>query len=221
MAPAWHRGHKSIAEGPGEKAGETTKENGLKLSRRFDRAFSMAIELHGEQKRKGSGVPYMGHLLAVTAIVIDDGGTENEAIAALLHDGPEDRGGEETLERIRVEFGDEVAEIVEALSDTFEAVKPPWEERKQAYLDKLRNKPDTDLTRNILRVSLADKLHNARAVKLDWEREGEKVWSHFNASKEQTLWYYRTLGEIYREKLGDTPLVKTYLQAELELRDLK
>jgi len=192
----------------------------MNLTRRFDRAFNMAIELHGEQKRKGSGVPYMGHLLGVTAIVIDDGGSENEAIAALLHDGPEDQGGAETLERIRGEFGGEVAEIVDALSDTFKAKKPPWPERKKAYLSSLREKPKTELTRKILRVSMADKIHNARAVKFDWQREGEKVFDHFNASKDETLWYYRTLGEIYQEKLGDTPLVKTYLQAEAELREL-
>jgi len=192
----------------------------MKLSERFGKAFDLAFELHGGGERKGSGVPYMGHLLGVTAIVIDDGGSEDEAIAALLHDGPEDEGGKETLERIRKEFGDEVAGIVEALSDTFEAVKPPWKERKQVYLDKLRDKPDTELTGKILRVSMADKIHNARAVKFDWQREGEKVFNHFNASKEETLWYYRTLGEIYQEKLGDTPLVKTYLQAEAELREL-
>ena len=108
---------------------------------RFKRAFDLALELHGTQTRKGSEIPYMGHLLGVTSIVIDDGGSETEILAALLHDGPEDAGGEETLDRIRTEFGDEVAQIVDLLSDTFEDPKPPWKARKEACLADLNDLP--------------------------------------------------------------------------------
>ena len=165
-------------------------------------------------------VPYMGHLLGVAAIVNDDGGSENEIIAALLHDGPEDHGGLETLNLIRENFGDEVADIVEALSDTFKDDKPEWKQRKVAYLGSLREKPDDELSRKVLRVSLADKLYNVRAIALDWEREGDGVWARFRASREDQLWYYESLGAIYHEKLGDSPLVRTYLSAEAALREL-
>lgn len=193
----------------------------MKLGEEFERAFDLALELHGEDERKGSKVPYMGHLLGVTAIVIDDGGSESEIIAALLHDGPEDHDGRETLRRIRQEFGDEVADIVEALSDTFEKEKPEWKQRKTDYFQSLRNKPDNELTKKVLRVSIADKLYNARAVSFDFGREGDEVWSRFNAPKDDQLWYYRSLGEIYSEKLGsDNPLVKAYLKAEADLKQL-
>lgn len=193
----------------------------MKLSERFQKGFELAFELHGNHERKGSGVPYMGHLLGVTAIVIDDGGTENEAIAALLHDGPEDQGGLATLERIRRDFGDEVADIVKALSDTFEEEKPEWKQRKEDYLDKLRQTPDDDLGSKILRVSLADKIYNVRAIAFDYDVEGEKVWDRFSASMEDSLWYYKSLGEVYSEKLGsDGPLIKAYLRDEANLRSL-
>ena len=193
----------------------------MKLSERFQEGFELAFELHASQERKGSKVPYMGHLLGVAAIVIDDGGTENEAIAALLHDGPEDQGGLATLERIRQEFGDEVADIVKALSDTFEEKKPEWKQRKIDYLEELSKTPDDDLGAKILRVSLADKVYNVRAIAFDYGSEGEKVWDRFNGSKEDSLWYYRSLGEVYSEKLGaDEPLVKAYLRDEANLRSL-
>ena len=184
---------------------------------RFKRAFDLALELHGKQTRKGSEIPYMGHLLGVTSIVIDDGGSENEIIAALLHDGPEDAGGEETLARIRNEFGDEVAEIVEHLSDTFEDPKPPWKARKEAYLADLKALPADDFGRKVLRVSLADKLHNVRSILLDRYEVGEAIWDRFSAPKEESLWYYQSLADIYEEKLGETALVLTFIDAATEL----
>src|SRR5262245_33541966 len=126
---------------------------------RFDRALDCAHKWHGDQERKGSGVPYIGHLLGVTAIVIDDGGSEDEAIAALLHDAAEDQGGEVKLDQIEGEFGPDVRRMVAELSDTFEDPKPPWRERKQAYLDHL-----SECTPGALRISLEDKLYNARAI---------------------------------------------------------
>lgn len=177
---------------------------------RFNRAFGLALELHGKQARKGTGIPYMGHLLGVTSIVIDEGGTESEVLAALLHDGPEDAGGEETLARIRDEFGGEVAEIVDHLSDTFEDPKPPWKERKETYLARLRAMPSAELTGKVLRVSLADKLHNARSILLDRHDVGEAIWERFNGGRDGSLWYYDTLAGIYEEKLGPTALVAEF-----------
>lgn len=187
-------------------------------SERLKAAFALTLELHGEQTRKGSEIPYLGHLLGVTSIVIDDGGSEEEIIAALLHDGPEDAGGEETLARIREEFGDEVAEIVDHLSDTFEDPKPPWKARKELYLAELEVLPVDDFGRKVLRVSLADKLHNVRSIRLDLEGVGEKVWDRFNGGKEGSLWYYQSLSDIYGEKLGEEePLVLAFIAAVSEL----
>lgn len=180
---------------------------------RFTRAIDLALELHGDQTRKGSEIPYMGHLLGVTSIVIDDGGSESEILAALLHDGPEDAGGEATLARIRDEFGDEVAEIVDHLSDTFEDPKPEWLARKESYLASLKAMPADDFGRKVLRVSLADKLHNVRSILLDRDEEGEVIWDRFTGTKEGSLWYYQSLADIYEDKLGETPLVHEYVDA--------
>jgi (p)ppGpp synthase/HD superfamily hydrolase len=171
-------------------------------SDRFRRAFGLALELHGEQNRKGSDVPYMGHLLGVTSIVIDDGGSEEEVLAALLHDGPEDAGGEKTLARIDEEFGGQVAEIVYHLSDTFEEPKPAWKERKENYLSELELMPDAAIGRKVLRVSLADKLHNVRSILLDRHQAGEAIWERFNGGKEGSIWYFESLRDIYEKKLG-------------------
>lgn len=185
---------------------------------RLVRAFELAQRLHGEQARKGSEIPYLGHLLGVTSIVIDDGGSENEIIAALLHDGPEDAGGEETLALIREEFGDEVAAIVDHLSDTFEDPKPPWKARKEKYLADLENLPVDELGRKVLRISLADKLHNVRSILLDLDRVGDDVWDRFTGGKEGSLWYYQSLADIYGAKLGEEePLVLAYEAAVTEL----
>jgi (p)ppGpp synthase/HD superfamily hydrolase len=172
---------------------EASEGSSVVLGDRFRRALVFAFDLHGGQVRKGSkGIPYIGHLLGVTSIVIEDGGDEDEAIAALLHDGPEDQGGRATLERIRNEFGDRVAGIVEGCSDTLDDPKPPWRERKEAYLAHLEEAPD-----EVLRVSLADKLHNARAILSDYREVGEGLWSRFNGTREESLWYYRSLVEIF------------------------
>lgn len=165
----------------------------MALGERFDRALVFAADLHRTQVRKGpKRVPYIAHLLGVTSIVIEDGGDEDEAIAALLHDGPEDRGGVETLERIRAEFGERVARIVAECSDTFEKPKPPWLARKQEYLAALERAPD-----DALRVSLADKVHNAHTILADYREVGEELWKRFGGTREESLWYYRELAEIF------------------------
>jgi (p)ppGpp synthase/HD superfamily hydrolase len=168
------------------------------LSERFDEALVLASSLHRRQVRKGSGVPYVSHLLAVCGIVLEHGGSETEAIAALLHDGPEDQGGYETLETIRVRFGDAVADIVRDCSDTFTKPKPPWLDRKQRYIDHL----DSDGTsRSVLMVSAADKLHNLQSTLDDLSRDGAPVWDRFSSTPEQQHWYYSSLSDIYQRRL--------------------
>lgn len=172
-----------------------SKEVGLKLGPRFGQAFEMASRLHAKQKRKGTQIPYLGHLMGVAAIVIDDGGTEAEAVAALLHDAAEDQGGEKTLAEIRSAFGARVARMVADLSDTFEKPKPPWPARKQRYLKHLES-----VGPSVLRISMADKLHNARAILLDHAAVGEKVWERFTASRAESIWYYRSLAKVYARR---------------------
>jgi GTP pyrophosphokinase len=163
------------------------------LTSRFGDALRLALELHARQLRKGTTIPYVAHLLSVAALVLEHGGDEDQAIAGLLHDAVEDQGGRPTLERIRGLFGDRVAAIVEGCSDADAIPKPPWLERKQRYLAHLAAAPP-----EVLLVSSADKLHNARAILADLRREGESVFGRFNGGREGTVWYYRALTEAYR-----------------------
>jgi (p)ppGpp synthase/HD superfamily hydrolase len=172
-----------------------TKTDHPLLGKRFEEAFLFANRLHAEQKRKASGAPYLSHLLSVAALVLQDGGDEDEAVAALLHDAAEDQGGEETLETIRERFGEKVASIVVDCSDTFETPKPPWKGRKEAYIARIQN-----FSPQSIRVIQADKLHNARALLRELRNQGEVIWDSFNGKKEGTLWYNRTLHNI----LGET-----------------
>ncbi len=160
----------------------------MAYSERFESALLYATQLHRFQKRKGSCLPYVTHLLGVAAIVGESGGTEDEVIAALLHDAVEDQGGAATREEIRRRFGDTVAGIVVEVSDTDVVPKPPWRERKEAYVARIR-----DAQRSARLVSAADKLHNARSILVDLRTEGEAVWRRFKGGKEGTLWYYRAL----------------------------
>jgi (p)ppGpp synthase/HD superfamily hydrolase len=163
------------------------------LGPNFGAALTYAWRAHADQFRKGSQVSYVGHLLGVASLVIEDGGSENEAIAALLHDAPEDQGGQRRLDDIGKLFGPRVFEIVEACSDTLEAEKPEWKKRKQDYLDHLAVTTD----QGVLRVSLADKLYNARAIVGDLRDIGDQLWKRFRAGRDQQLWYYGELAEIY------------------------
>lgn len=168
------------------------------VSQLFHDALTYASALHSTQGRKGTTIPYVAHLLAVASIVMEAGGSEDEAIAALLHDGPEDQGGEKTLAEIRTRFGDTVADIVSNCSDTFEDPKPEWAERKRKYLEHLQS-ADT----GTLLVSCADKLHNARATLRDLRDQGSSVWSKFSATREQTLGNYAGLIEAYESSTPD------------------
>jgi (p)ppGpp synthase/HD superfamily hydrolase len=164
------------------------------LSERFAQAFLYAFNLHRHQTRKGGSVPYLAHLMGVAALVIENGGSEDEAIAALLHDAPEDQGGKVVLDEIRRSFGNYVAEIVDGCTDTYEKPKLPWRSRKETYLNHLRH-----ASPEVRRVSLADKLHNARSILQDLQGAGDSVWERFNGGKEGTLWYYRALVNVFLE----------------------
>ena len=166
-----------------------------KFSQRFDDALVLAHQLHADQTRKGTTIPYIGHLLAVTAIVIENGGTEDEVIAALLHDAIEDAGGDPIRQVLRDRYGDNVLAIVEGCTDTDQTPKPPWRTRKEAYLAHL-----SEASPSVLLVSLADKIHNAGSILRDLRNEGESVWSRFTGGREGSLWYYRVLVEAFRAR---------------------
>ena len=158
------------------------------LTSRFAEAFAYAAALHARQIRKGTNTPYLSHLMSVAALVLEDGGDEDEAIAGLLHDAVEDQGGPPTLEAIRIRFGEKVARIVLGCTDSDTVPKPPWRERKERYVAHIRHAPA-----DVRRVSSADKLHNARSILADYRVMGDALWSRFTASKDETLWYYRAL----------------------------
>ena len=185
------------------------------LSNRFAEALAYAFQIHQAQVPKGSNIPYISHLLAVAALVLEDGGDEDEAIAALLHDAAEDHGGLKTLEEIRLKFGEHVASIVDGCTDTYENPKPAWRERKSAYLEGLLT-----ASPSVLRVSSADKLHNARSLLFDLRRFGEnETWVRFNGGKEGTLWYYRRLLEIY-QNVANAHLVEELARVMQQIEEL-
>jgi (p)ppGpp synthase/HD superfamily hydrolase len=175
-----------------------SSEPAVILSDRFVAAVDEAVRLHAHQARKGNHIPYLSHLLAVAGLVLENGGDEDQAIAALLHDGPEDQGGAATLAAIRDRFGTRVADIVAACSDTFETPKPSWRERKEAYLAHL-----SDLTADqgaeVWPVSLADKVHNARTIVADLRTSGPPMLDRFHGGREGTIWYYESLAEQFSQ----------------------
>ncbi len=164
------------------------------LGQRFSDALILAHELHARQTRKASSVPYVSHVLAVAALVLEYGGDEDTAIAALLHDSVEDCGGQATARIIGERFGERVLGIVLGCSDTDECPKPPWAERKQRYLAHLPNaSPDVHL------VSAADKLHNLISLVRDHRQRGDELWSHFRSGRDGALWYYGELIGIFNQ----------------------
>ncbi|HEX9258498.1 MAG TPA: HD domain-containing protein [Acidimicrobiales bacterium] len=172
----------------------------VRLSERFRGALDVAAWAHEDQLRKSTNIPYVGHLLAVCALVVEAGGDEDQAIAALLHDTLEDQPHKVNEELLRERFGAEVARIVVACTDTTEVPKPPWRPRKEAYLATLGHHDE-----RVLLVSLADKLHNATALRRDLEAHGASVWDRFNAGAPQQLWYLRSLLAIYEQHLQSGP----------------
>jgi GTP pyrophosphokinase len=167
----------------------------MQLTNRFEHALTYACLVHAGQTRKGTAVPYVSHLLAVAALAIEHGASEDEAIGALLHDAAEDAGGEGRLHDIRARFGDAVAGIVAGCTDTYEKNKPPWRERKEAYIRHLASASPSTLL-----VSCCDKLHNARSILADLRSDGDAVWARFNGGKSGTLWYYRALCDAFRDR---------------------
>ena len=178
------------------------------LGERFRRAMVFAAELHdGQYKKGGHNIPYISHLLGVTSLVIEAGGDEDMAIGALLHDAVEDQGGRPTLERIRADYGERVAHIVEGCTDSEIEPKPPWLERKKAYVGHVREHADSEVTL----VSVADKLHNVRAILGDFREIGDPVFDRFKGRKDGTLWYYRAMVEAFRDAMvrnGLTPYAR-------------
>ena len=165
------------------------------LTGRFLAAVALAEEIHGRQRRIGTEVPYLAHLLVVCGLVLEDGGDEDEAIAALLHDAVEDGGGRPVLARIQSDFGPRVAAIVEDCTDNLDAdADEPWIERKQRYLEHLPEVADDA----VLRVALADKVHNARSLVRDYRDEGTRLWERFaNKTAREQLWYYDGLVDFF------------------------
>jgi (p)ppGpp synthase/HD superfamily hydrolase len=167
------------------------------LTQRFDEGLRYAHEVHDAQTRKGTDVPYLAHLIGVASIVLDDGGTEDEAIAALLHDAAEDHGGKPRLEDIRARFGNDVAKIVEDCTDSWSTPPEPWAVRKMRYVEHART-----LSGGSLRVSAADKVHNTYAILRDLRNIGERVWERYSAKPDDVLSYYQSLVRAYREAGG-------------------
>lgn len=185
------------------------------------RARFLTLELHAGQVRKGTGTSYVeGHLDPVAHLVRDTGGTDAQVAAAYLHDAAEDAGGRATLERIALEVDSHVADLVAALSDslvdtTDDITKVPWLDRKPAYVAKLANEPD-----EVLEVSVADKLHNARSFLADYRDAGPETWAKFNEQRaECQLWYYEALAQLFRRRLPDHPLTVALTACLTDVRD--
>lgn len=172
------------------------------LTARFQQAFALASQIHAAQLRKGTQVPYLAHLMSVAALVLEYGGGEDAAIGGLLHDSAEDSAdGAATQARIRREFGDHVTDIVVGCSDAVAVPgqpKPPWRDRKTAYIKGLRGDTDPD----VLLVSACDKLHNARTILTDLRAVGPAVWDRFSQHDPAAqLWYYQSLADCYQGRV--------------------
>lgn len=180
-------------------------KNAPLLSPRFALALQFANEIHSTQVRKGLGVPYISHLMAVSALVLENGGNESEAIAALLHDSAEDCGGQAMLGAVRATFGNDVADIVESCTDAFEEPKPAWRPRKEAYVAHLASaSPSVKL------VAGCDKLHNLRSTLRDLKSgQPADYWSRFTAGADSQAWYYGECGKA----IADSPASAEFDQA--------
>jgi (p)ppGpp synthase/HD superfamily hydrolase len=194
----------------------------VRLGPRFDEALQYAVEAHGDQTRKGTGVPYVSHLLGVASLVLEEAGDEDEAIAALLHDVVEDQGGGPRLDDVRQRFGERIADLVEACSDSLEQdqeLKPPWKTRKERYIERVRTEHDD----SALLVSVADKLYNSRAILRDlrFAADRQAVWDRFGRERDCVLWYYRSLVDAFRSRRKDADRLLEELDATVtELEDL-
>ena len=185
------------------------------MSERFVDAVALANELHGGQNRKGTMVPYISHPLIVAGIVLQNGGGEEEAIAALLHDTVEDCGGKPVLSRIRERFGDKIAELVDGCSETHIQPKPPWRERKESYIESVRS-----ANSSVRLISCADKIHNASSIISEYRKVGEQVWDRFKANKTETLWFYTSFIISMRASGESRPILDELVVVVEELKKL-
>jgi (p)ppGpp synthase/HD superfamily hydrolase len=195
------------------KLGGKKNPKGINLGPRFLRAFAFAAEKHKGQTRKASTIPYIAHLMGVASTVLEFGGDEDLAIAALLHDVVEDCGGEPMLKEVRRHFGARVAKIVDGCTDAYATPKPPWRERKENYIRHLKN---ADAGTRL--VSAADKLNNVRSIIADYREVGEIVWTRFNGGRDGTLWYYRALLQEFQRK--PNRLIREFALAVTELESM-
>lgn len=172
-------------------------DNIQQITPRLYEALQLAFCLHGHDARKSSNVPMIAHMLSVCALVIQDGGDEDEGIAALLHDALEDKPEEINRSEIEKRFGKKVLEIIEVSTDTpsdyVGGPKPPWRERKETYLEHARKTNPA-----LLRITVADKIDNARAILADYQHIGNELWKRFKAPQEDQIWYYKSCVEAYR-----------------------
>ena len=185
---------------------------GIALGPHFLQAFQFAAEKHAGQVRKASTIPYIGHLMGVASLVLEAGGDEDLAIAALLHDVVEDCGGAPMLQEVRRRFGERVARVVEGCTDSDTDPKPPWHQRKQDYIRHLQSADDDSRL-----VSAADKLNNVRSILADYRKSGESIWSRFNGGREGTLWYYRALLDVFLQGQPN----RIIREMELALKELE
>jgi len=174
----------------------------VRLSRKFEQALVYATRIHGGQLRKKTQIPYIAHIMGVAAIAMEYGANETEAVGALLHDAVEDCGGAKRLRDIERRFGRSVARIVDGCTDTDQTPKPPWLTRKKDYIAHLKHAPTSTQL-----VSASDKLHNVRAILMNYRTDGEKLWDRFQGGKEGTLWYYAALLEAFSKSEKLAPLL--------------
>ncbi len=170
------------------------------LTERFQEALRFASEVHASQLRKRGGVPFIAHLMGVCSIVLEYGGDEDEAIAALLHDAPEDQGGEPMLDEIRSKFGSRVANIVDEATEPLHLGKTAWPVRKQAYIDSIEHRSESGCL-----VTLADKMHNVQSLLTAIECDGEVVWSSFNATKAESIGFYASVAQAFAKRCKQYP----------------
>lgn len=182
---------------------------------RLAEAFDFAAREHQDQLRKSTDIPYISHLMSVSALVMEHGGSEDQAIAGLLHDVVEDAQLSSRIPQIKAEimqrFGAKVLELVEGCTDgepDAEGKKGDWRPRKETYLARLENKSE-----ELLLVSCCDKLHNARSILTDLVTHGKSMFDRFTATQNETLWYYRSLSELFSRRLKGT-------RAEVAAREL-
>jgi len=187
---------------------------GPRLSSKFDRALLYAAKLHRGKLRKKTKIPDIAHLLGVTAIALEYGANQTEAIAALLHDAVEDAGGRKRLNDIRRKFGHAVAKIVDGCSDSYAEPKPSWLDRKKEYVALVRR---ASISTKL--VSASDKLQNVRSLLRNYREGGGQLWQRYDSGKEGALWYYRALVKAFTGK-RIRPLVQELDRAVSELESL-